>query len=171
MSDTTKVWIGFSTTNKLLSRIIRWCTRGKSSHAWMRYWDATLEQHMVIQAEIEGYETIPWKRWKKQNILIAVYESKELDLMPGVRHMASFLGVAYDFKSALWTGLKRWLGKKFKRPFHSPKKLMCSEAVCLALQYDKVPCVEKFNPELVSPQELENAVSSSADFTKVSFQG
>lgn len=164
---TTKVWVGFSTTNKLMSRLIRWVTRGKSSHAWMRYWDDTLEQYMVIQAEIEGYETIPWFRWKKKNRLVAAYESKELDLMPGVRRMARYLGVEYDFKSAFWAGIKRWLGKKFKRPFHSPKKLMCSEAVCMALQFDRVPCVKGMNPELVSPQELQAAIASSQDFVEV----
>lgn len=161
------IWVGFSTTNKLVSRIIRWVTRGKCSHAWVRYWDASLEQHMVLQAELHGYETIPWKRWLTKNRLVAVFTPSDLDLLPSVRFIGQYLGVDYDLKSALWCGLKRWLHKRFVRPTRSPSSLMCSEAVCRMLQHSKVACVADLDPELVSPKELMERLAESPDFLVV----
>jgi hypothetical protein len=123
--------------------------------------------YMVIQAELHGYETIPWNRWQRKNLLTAVYEPKKLDLLGGLRHVAQFLGADYDLRSALWVGLKRWFGRKFRRALHSPKKLMCSEAVTRALQFDKVECVKDANPEIISPAELRGLVSMSDDFREV----
>ena len=162
------VVVGFSTTNKFMSRLIRWVTRGKSSHAWIRYWDESLEQYMVIQAELHGYETIPWARWKTKNRLVSAYVPTSLDLMPGVRHIARLLGVDYDLRSAIWTGLKRWFGKRLKRATSSPKKLMCSEAVCRALQFSGVACVKDLDPETVSPQDLQTALAASDEFSETS---
>jgi hypothetical protein len=164
---TTKVWIGFSTTTKIMSRLIRWVTKGKSSHAWIRYWDATLERYMVIQAELHGYETIPWERWQKKNTLVAAYRPVEKDLGGGLRYIAQFLGADYDLNAALWVGLKRWFGKRFKRPFNSPGKLMCSEAVTRALMIDKVACVQDADPELISPHELRVRLETSKEFQRV----
>jgi len=164
---TTKVWVGFSTTNKFMSKLIRWVTRGKSSHAWIRYYDETLQMDMVIQAELEGYETVPWNRWRRKNTLIAAYAPTRVNLLGGLRYIAQFLGEDYDLRSALWVGLKRWFGKKFRRALHSPKKLMCSEAVARALQHAQVACVKDVNPELVSPAELRGLISHSDEFTEV----
>lgn len=165
----TKVWIGFSTTNRWFSRLIRWVTRGRSSHSWVRFWDESLEQYMVMQAELHGYETIPWNRWLTKNKLIAAYEPIEpLDLMPGVRFIGQYLGVDYDVRGALWTGLKRWLGKKFRHPASSPGKLMCSEAVCRLLQHSEVLCMADLDPEVVSPQELETRLMGSPEFKMAS---
>jgi hypothetical protein len=150
-----------------MSKLIRWVTRGKSSHAWLRYYDETLQMHMVIQAELEGYETIPWKRWLKKNKLIAAYEPTEVNLTGGLRHIAQYLGADYDLRSALWVGLKRWFGKKFRRALHSPTKLMCSEAVARALQHAQVECVKDVNPELVSPAELRERIEASSEFERI----
>lgn len=166
MSD-HPVWVGFSTTNKFMSRLIRWVTKGKCSHAWVRYWDATLERYMVMQAEITGYETIPWERWKKKNILVAAYEPTGKNLLNGVRFMSQYLGEAYDLKAAIWVGLKRWISRKFRRPFNSPKKLMCSEAVTRALQHDDFKCVEGVDPEVISPTQLRHRVEQSTELKQV----
>jgi hypothetical protein len=166
-SVSTKVWVGFSTTNKFMSRVIRFFTRGRCSHAWIRYWDDTLQQYMVMQAELHGYETIPWKRWRTKNKLVAAFEPVTLDLMSGVRFMASFLGADYDLRSALWVGLTRWLKKRWHRPASSPGSLMCSEAVCRILQTGEIKCVRDLNPEQVSPQELLDRLAQSTDFILV----
>jgi hypothetical protein len=164
-----QILVGFSTTNKFMSRVIRWITRGKASHSWVRYWDATLQQYMVLQAELRGYETIPWRRWLTKNLLVAAYAPREgLDLLEGVRFISQYLGVDYDLRSAIWTGLKRWFKKRLRRPASSPSTLMCSEAVCRMLQNGQVSCVADLNPELVSPKELMERLSKSSDFTQVS---
>jgi len=161
---TNEVIVGFSTTDKLMSRIIRWITRGKSSHAWLRYWDDTLQLHMVLQAELHGYETIPWDKWKSKNRLIAAFEPNGKNITNGVRFIAKSLGADYDFRSAVWTGLKRWFRKKSKRALHSPKKLMCSEAVVRALQHSGIECVANFDPETTSPVEIYTALNNSQEF-------
>ena len=167
-SPTTKVWIGFSTTNLLVSRLIRWVTRGKCSHAWVSFWDDTLQQYMVMQAELHGYEVVPWKRWQSKNKLVAAFAPVEaVDLMPDVRFIGQYLGASYDLKSAVWSGLKRWVKSRWRRPSKSPSSLMCSEAVCRLLQNGKFQCVAGVNPELVSPQELWDLLAKSPDFRQV----
>jgi len=121
---------------------------------------------MVLQAELHGYETIPWKRWLTQNRLVAAFEPTDLDLMPDVRFIAQYLGVDYDLKSALWSGIKRWFGKRW-RSISSPRQLMCSEAVCRMLQNGEILCVANLNPELVNPQELLTRIAQSPDFVAV----
>jgi hypothetical protein len=123
---------------------------------------------MVMQAELHGYETIPWARWQSKNKLVAAFTPREnLDLMPDVRFIGQYLGVDYDLKSALWSGLKRWFRRRLRRPTKSPGSLMCSEAVCRMLQNGKFACVADLNPELVSPQELWDALAKSSDFVQV----
>lgn len=168
MDPTSKVWVGFSTTNLLVSRLIRWVTRSKCSHAWVSFYDTTLQQYMVMQAELHGYEVVPWKRWASKNKLVAAYTPVEaVDLMPDVRFIGQYLGVDYDLRSAVWSGLKRWVRRRWRRPTTSPGSLMCSEAVCRLLQNGSFACVAGLNPELVSPQELWDRLATSKDFVQV----
>lgn len=162
-----KIVIGFSTTKKIISRIIRWISKSKVSHAWIGFYDETLEMKMVMQAEMTGYEVIPISRWKRKNILKYVFTSDSLPLHDGLLYIAKYLGVEYDFLSALKTGLKRWFKKLFKRPLQSPKKLMCSESVTLALQKAGAKCVYNVNTEMISPGELLKLVEGSKEFRSV----
>jgi hypothetical protein len=161
------ITIGFSTTNKWLSRVIRWVTRGRVSHAWIAFYDSSVGTRLVMQAEAWGYEVRPWHRWKHENILVAEFQpQKQLD--GSLRWIARSLGTKYDWTSALFAGLRRWLGRWVKGRFRSPKKLMCSEAVIRFLRHGNTLAVLDLDPETTSPARLLQVVEATPEFRKVS---
>jgi hypothetical protein len=155
------ITIGFSTTNKLISRFIRWITGAKVSHAWIGFNDDTLGQRMVMQAERWGYEIRPWARWLTQNTWMAEFELSQEPATASLQFIATFLGSDYDFKSAILLGLKRWFRRWFKSPTQSPTKIMCSEGVIRFLQYSQYEFAAKLDPESTSPGELLSVVTKS----------
>lgn len=161
--DSLNITVGFSTTNKLISRLIRWVTRGKVSHAWIAFNDPTLNMRLVMQAEAWGFEVRPWRRWKRQNRLVAEFVPKK-DLTESLRWIARSLGVKYDWHSAFLAGLWRWLGVWIRGRFSSPRKLMCAEAVIRFLQHGEVVAVAHLDPEVTTPARLLQAVERSDEF-------
>jgi len=161
-----QITIGFSTTNKLMSRIIRWVTRGNVSHAWIAFYDHCLDTRLVMQAETWGYEVRPWERWQRENILIAEFKTQQ-DMTISLRWIAPALGAKYDWTSAFFSGVKRWLGRWVKSHFNSPKKLMCAEAVIRFLQHSGSYAVSNLDPETTTPASLLRAVNTSSEFQKV----
>lgn len=173
MSDATEkvldITIGFSTTNKFLSRTIRWITRAPCSHAWFAFDDATLGIRLVMQAEWWGYEVRPWTRWLKENRLVAEFDPVDLEFAPAVQAMAQELGTRYDWGSAAWVGVKGWVRRWFHsgltvRPSRTPHQLMCSEAVVRLLMHAGYQFAPGLDPELVSPGDLLGILQKSAQF-------
>lgn len=166
------ITIGFSTTNKWISRIIRWITRGKVSHAWIAYDDFTLGLRMVMQAEAWAFEVRPWQRWIKENKWVAEFKLIDGSQHAALRKRARDLGQKYDWMSGFWVGVsswfKRWLKAGFSfRPSRTPKRLMCSEAVVRFLKDAGCASVEGLDEELTSPAELYDTVRCSANFLPV----
>ena len=162
------ITIGFSTTDKLISKIIRWITGSKISHAWIGYYDETLGQRMVLQAEAWGYETRPWTRWIKQNKWVAEF------IVPGrdkaklaLQNIATFLGVKYDYGAAFLLGFRRWFGRWIKLPYRNPGKLMCTEAVVKFLKIGGYPVADDLDLELTEPDVLWNKVLGDKEFIKM----
>ena len=143
------ITIGFSTTNKLASKIIRFVTRAPCSHAWLAYYDATLQSRMVMQAEAWGFEVRPWARWIRQNILIAEFRPTVAPL--DIVRLGGFLGSRYDYRAAFLVGFFRLIGRGFKGVFKDPRKLMCSEAIIRVLSWARYRAVEGLDPETTSP--------------------
>ena len=160
-----QVTIGFSTTNKLISRFIRWVTRGKVSHAWISFYDDCLGTRFVMQAETWGYEVRPLARWKRENILVAEFDVPG-DVSDSLKWIAESLGAPYDWSSAILSGLRRWLGRWLRGQFHSPRKLMCSEAVIRFLFHAGI-LPEQLDPETTPPARLLKVISASDDFRKL----
>ena len=163
------VTVGFSTTNKIGSRIIRWVTQAPCSHAWVSFMDDTLGMRLVMQAEWWGYEVRPWPRWVRENRLVAEFEpvGSEFreDLSESVVGMAQSLGSRYDFESAFWVGLKRWFlawsGSGYTlRPSRTPKQLMCAESVVRILASTGAGLCRGVDPESMSPGELLELVQT-----------
>lgn len=168
------VTIGFSTTNKVISRIIRWLTRGTVSHAWIAYNDMTLGLRMVMQAEAWGFEVRPWQRWTRENRWVGEFRLLGGEQIVALQNRARDLGAKYDWVAGLWVGVsswfKRWLrsGLSF-RPSRTPKRLMCSEAVVRFLREADCGCVKELDEELTSPAELYDIVRSSSEFVPMRY--
>ena len=62
--------IGFSTTDALLSRLIRRLTRSKVSHAWLVYHDVDFDREMVMEAVGAGFRIVPLDKFARHNRIV-----------------------------------------------------------------------------------------------------
>lgn len=167
-----RIWIGLSTSSTFLGWAIRKITRQKASHAWIGYWDATLDQRMVMESTASGYRIITWNRWVQQDngkrVWVYVYNG---DLSSALVWIASFLGTAYDVRFLFWNGLRALFKRWFRRPHKSPNKLACSEAVVRMLQNAKAVGLKSLDPEATNPGELLRFLSENNRFHKITVDG
>jgi hypothetical protein len=167
------ITVGFSTTRLLTSRLIRWATRSSCSHAFIAFDDRALRMRMVMQAASWGYELRPWKRWIRENLLVAEFTPQGQPLDETLRLIAGKLGSRFDYKSALLTGIKGkfdlWHKSRFSLNLNrSPWKLTCSEAVVRFLQLGKYRTASGLDPETTSPGELlERILGNENEFRAV----
>lgn len=156
--------VGFSThTKSILSRIIRWFTGSKASHAWLLVDDPFFGMEMVMEATETGFRFIPYDNFKAEgNDIVAVLEPA-YPLDEGVRQAARWLGESYDFAGlfgSIFVMMGRWLRRKWRNPFDKAHSMFCSEAVVQVLQAAKYPGAEKFDPSATTPQDLLDFLQS-----------
>lgn len=164
----TDIRVGFSTTNTLLSKLIRWVTGGRASHAWISFYDPCIQQRLVIQAESWGLELRRWSIWSKENILVSEFVPNGPDLTDSLIYLIdNYLNAKYDWKASLLLGvlnaLKRWFSIKIKSRFTNPKKLMCAEAVIRFLQHTDYKSMKNIDPEITSPALLMKILQENKD--------
>ena len=163
------VWVGFSTTRKWQSAVIRWITRAPASHAWISFWDETLRQRLVLEAETVGYRAILWDRWVRKNKLVKAFEAADdgLDMLEGVRWAATHLSDRYDYRSAAVVAFAKLFRRRIRSPWRSAKSLMCSEAVAKALVKGGFVFDQGIDLETISPGDLMRIVEESGQFRRV----
>lgn len=119
----------FSTTTGILSKVIRWFTKSQASHVAIG-----TEMHgvpVVIESTLGGVRIYPRKRWLKANRLVAEYAfgpNVEADM----RYAIECVGDRYDYMGLIgqfFVVVARWIGRRIKNPFNSPKAMFCSEFV------------------------------------------
>ena len=103
--NANNITIGFSTTNQFISGLIRWATRSSCSHAYIAFYDQTLDMRMVLQSQPWGLEVRPWNRWITENILVAEYEPVSGKLDNSLKYIGGLLGTSFDYSSAFITGI------------------------------------------------------------------
>jgi len=149
-----KVWIGFSTTNLWISRLIRWFTKSKASHAWIAFESKELGTRIVLEAHYT-FRAVPYAWFKRRNRIVAEIEIPNAEAM--VVKCAEFLGTDYDYTGLLGgiiVSLGQLFGRRWRNPWGNPRLPTCSESVVRAMQYDKFLSGEKLDPESTSPQQL-----------------
>jgi hypothetical protein len=151
--------VGFSTPNWFnpVSWLVRKITGSKVSHAWFLYHDADWDMEMVVEAHEVGFRLIPFERFKKYNVIVALYSPRR-PIDEGLKKVAQkFLSTHYDY-AGLIGGAVVALGKIFKRkwknPFRSSTHVYCSEAMALAMKWS--PGYEDLDvdTDMVEPREL-----------------
>jgi len=160
----SNITIGFSASNGIIGKVIRWFTKGRVSHAYITYYSETLQNVFVMEATFWGYKLTPYEKWKKSNNSVAEFKCKT-DLTPGLRSVAKWLGGTYDFWSAFGLAARRWFGKWYRNPFRDPKKLHCSEAVTVFLQ--RAGFAAELDPESTTPEDLLQYCSNNENFEAV----
>lgn len=147
--------VGFSTSKtNLISRIIRWFTKGRTSHTFVVYWDTDFERDMIMEATEGGFKITPFSRYEKS--LVAIFVPKyPIDV--GLKKAVDWLGEGYDYEGLFgmaWVELGRWLKRKWHNPLHNSKTMFCSEAVVRILQDSSYPGADKFDPASTDPEML-----------------
>lgn len=123
---------------------------------------------LVMQAESWGFEVRPWKRWIKENKIVAEFLPIGPPLDKSLKWIATYLGARYDFKAAALVGFWRLFGRWIKGKFSDPSRLMCSEGVIRFLQYGGYTSVRWLDPETTSPGLLLKILLSSGEFRRLS---
>lgn len=128
-----KVRVGFSRTNGIVSRIIRWFLGSKVSHTYIRLDDRFLGTPLVFHADYVGVVIVHAPLFEKQNIVVEEYEIENDSFDYAIKKNLALLGKKYDYWNLLgwaWViALKRWFKRKIENPIDDPKKLICVDFV------------------------------------------
>ena len=151
-----KVKVGFSTSNSLVSRIIRWATGSKVSHTWLLLEDMVDGVSMVMQATGQGFQLITYERFLKGSTVVDVIDPKQpIDV--GVKDALQWLGEPYDTVGLVgmaWVELGRLFKRNWRNWLHSSSAMWCSESCIYVMQAAKYPGADKLVPSQVSPEDL-----------------
>lgn len=148
--------IGFSTSNALLSRVIRAFTGSAVSHTFLVYYDVDFQEELVLEATLQGLRLVPYTQFKQHSRIIKEVTPQH-DLTKGFRHAGSMLGRWYDFAGVfgmLWVLLGRYLRRKWRNPWGSPSAFFCSEFIARVLIWSDYPGCGYWDPETITPDDL-----------------
>jgi len=169
----TTVKVGFSTSNKLVSRAIRFFTRGKVSHTWLLVSDSFLGEDMVMQATMGGFQMLTFEAFRKHHKIVAIFDLNH-PIIPGIQRVTQWLGFRYDyfgFFGAAFVVMGRWFKRKWRNPFDDSNALFCSEVVVDALKFGGFPGTELFDSSTTDPQMLLAFLSASKDASPAPLDG
>lgn len=149
--------IGFSTSNSVISKIIRKLTKSKVSHTYIK---CHIEGHdLVLHANQHGVEFDKYKDFKKKFKIVAEYDIKFVDAQEKVflSHAIKQLDRPYDFLSVagfLWVLLNKSFGRQVKNPFKNKAAYYCSELIVASLNAAHFPGVADLDRNITSPEDL-----------------
>jgi hypothetical protein len=149
--------VGFSTTNTLLSRIIRRFTGSRVSHAFLVYQDVDFDREMIMEAAGAGFRIVPLDRFRRHNRVVAIFTPRH-PIDEGLRAAVDWLGESYDAGGLVGMALLlagRWLKVRLRRRnfLARSRALFCSEAVARACRASRYPGFD-LDPETTTPQDL-----------------
>ena len=160
--------IGFSTPRSkglgtLFSWVIRKLTRSSISHVSIIFRDATLNELMVLEANMLGFRAIPYRAFARKNYVHYLIWPHHA-LGEGLQAAVAWIGTHYDYAGLIGMSvvlLGRALRRRWRNPFRSGRTQFCSEAVVRVLQASKYPGSETLSPDDCDPQQLLEFLSAS----------
>jgi len=124
-----KIALGFSRTNTLVSKSIRWFTKSQVSHVYIRVYDLTFKTYFILHSDMPGVVIDLAERFDMENTVLEEYIISDPRLDEAIRKNLWHLGKKYDYLKIVnlaWAIiLKRWFVRKIKDPIVSPKALIC----------------------------------------------
>lgn len=132
-----RIAVGFSWTNTLVSKGIRWFTKSQVSHVYIRVYDSTFKTYFILHSDMPGVVFTLAEQFDKENTVIEEYIISDPRLDEALRKNLWHLGKKYDYVKIVnlaWAIiLKRWFVRKIKNPEISPKSLICVDFVLYVL--------------------------------------
>jgi len=162
--------IGFSSTNKILSRIIKWATRSKASHAYVLIMVAG--EPIVIHSNQHGVNCDHYNKFKKDKKIVSEYKLllDEETEKQATANALRLLDKPYDFLSVLgfgWVLLCKALGCKAKNPFPNRSAYQCSEFALTVMRKAGIEGTDKLPKERVSPEDLIDCLEGSSQAKEI----
>jgi len=155
------VLVVFSTSNHLLSKIIRFFTKSQVSHCSV--WFTLFGVPLVLQASVGGVKPALLSEWMKHNKVVQKLKLR-IDVTAGLTEALGLLNAGYDYVGLFgyfYVLVGRWLSKKVKNPLASPTRVVCSEFVLRLDAKDQIPEWNDLEWESTDPQLLmENCGAS-----------
>jgi hypothetical protein len=159
-----KINVGFSTTNTLISKIIRRFMKTNISHCYVRFSDPTFGVDLVIHADWPGVIIIPASKFDKENIAIEEFEITDSRLDLSLRNNMRLIGKKYDFLNLIgWMPVmvcENWFKRKIKNPLDDPKRLICVD-FCLHITNDAD--ITSLPYGVLTPKELRKWFQDNCD--------
>lgn len=156
--------IGFSTTDKIMSKIIKWATRSKASHAYIII--EVAGEPVVIHSNQHGINCDHYNKFVRGKKIISEYslliniDKEQLATSYAIR----MLDEPYDFLSVIgfgWVLLCRALGYKVKNPFPNKSAYQCSEFALNVLRKAGLGGLDNLSRERVAPEDLINVLDNN----------
>jgi len=145
-----------TTTNHLLSRIIRKFIKSKMSHALILFYDETLKCEMVMESNRKGFIAVPAeKSLRGSTVVEAIDVTESASELPAA--LADKLGEKYDTKGMignLWVIIAGFFKRKIKNPWNTTNAVFCSEVIVEGLQELGYPGADQLDASVVNPQQL-----------------
>ena len=152
-----RMYVGFSTTGGVLSSLIRWITRSKVSHTFIRF--NVYGEDMLLHSTQHGVNLDYYSKFKKKKKIVAEY--KLTLTAPNEKSAISYalkkVDSPYDYLAILgflWVLTAKSFGKKVKNPFPNRSAYFCSELVVRALMAANFKGADQLYPEKTSPEDL-----------------
>jgi len=155
--------IGFSTSKSILSRLIRWITKSKVSHTYLRL---NIKGHdMVLHSNQHGVNFDQWEDFKANFEIVAEFELNIANEQESNawNYAIAQLDKPYDFLAItgfLWVLLNKRIKRKVSNPFPNRSAYFCSELVIESLKAADFERANELDRELTSPEDLIKFLSS-----------
>lgn len=145
----------FSTTNEIVSRLIRFITGSTVSHCAVSF-DINGVQ-MVAHATIGGVVLISRQQFNAANTVVEEYQFVD-DMSTEITNALKTTGVRYDYTGLIGFGyaflLRKWLGIKAMNPLASPTAMVCSEFVMSLNKHMEIESWSALDPETMTAEDL-----------------
>jgi hypothetical protein len=147
--------VKFSANKNIFSKMIRWFSNGRVSHAMLEYYDNRWGCDFVAESTIHGVRLVPSENLK--NNVTEVFNCI-FDLDQFLFKCPDLIGEPYDIKGieflAWFFIVLKLLKKKIRKPFHNSNGLFCSEFVARIFIQANLPETETWDPEMITPEML-----------------
>lgn len=148
--------VGFSTSNAWYSRVIRWATGAKCSHAFLI--SSALGVVVGIEEGTFGYSIRTLENMRASGSTIVEELEAPVSLDDAVAKSFAWLGSRYDYTGLLgmaWVQVCRFFRHKTVRnPLASSHAMFCSESVARVLQMAGYPGAQHLDPSSTDPETL-----------------
>lgn len=124
---------GFSRTNNLPSRLIRFFIKSPISHTYVRVYDKFFKVPLILHSDFGGVQIVLAEKFDIENIAIEEYIIDDFRMDDAVKSNLWHLGKGYSYvKLVNWAWaiiLKRWFVRKMTDPSENPAKLICTDFI------------------------------------------